>query len=169
MKFITITIILLLNYIYTDNVSFNCTSQIMPNSTSDCTTQTTDSGNLCCYLTGVQNYASDKLCISYPNSSYTGATNYNYNGKVYQLDCGKNIAQPKLLPCGAVGAASVDVCKVNSTLTNSCCFEKYTGGCRLLGSKYSGDITWADFDLTCYGNFITLSVSLLFITLAFLF
>ena len=170
MKFITITIILLLNYIYTDNVSFNCTSQIQPNSTQDCSSQSTSNDNLCCYLSGVQDYASDQLCISYPSFSYTGPTNYIYNGKVYKLDCDKNVSnKSNLLPCGTYNATTVDVCKVNSTLTNSCCLDKNYNGCRLLGSKYSGDITWANFDLTCYGNYITFSVSLLFIIFAFLF
>ena len=180
MKVIAITILTfvqLISLINTQNnlsSSMTCTST-NPTTASDCNTHTTNSGNLCCYLTGLQTYSNEKFCLSIPQSSYVGEKTYSYNNfKTYNINCGvtKNLATV-LTTCGPAGALAVGDCRTGSSFTNSCCYFKGTpqvaSGCYWLGAKYSGDTTWAGLDLNCNSTFITYSMSLLLVFLIFMF
>jgi hypothetical protein len=176
---IALITIISLNDIVTQ-VTFQCASTV-PTKESDCFNASTDSGEYCCYLTGLINYSNEKLCLNIPQSAYTGETKYAYNNKVYNIACNFSGKTTILEKCSGT-PDSKKGCSTGSSFTNSCCYYEKTKtdspnekvqntetGCYWLGTKYSGEISWAGLKLSCSENFLTLSSSLIFILFLFLF
>ena len=173
-RVIVLTIFAVLNVISSQNnlgSSFTCASVTNPTKVADCTSQRTNSGNLCCYLSGIQTYSNDRMCVSLPSASYTGAKTYNVNDKTYQIDCGvSNVAAATILnTCGTTDAVGQSTCAVGSSFVNSCCWSDKMKGCYWLGTKYHGKTTWAGLYLDCGASHLAFSLSLLFLFLVFIF
>jgi len=173
LKLIALTIFAVINIIYSQNnlaSSFTCGS-INPGKNSDCTTAKTNTGNLCCFLSGLQNYSSDKMCVSLPSVSYTGAKTYVLNGKTYMIDCGVQISASSniLNTCGPTPAAGQSDCQTGSSFSNSCCWAEKQKGCYWLGTKYRGSTNWAGMSLDCSSSYLTFSMTFVLFFLAFVF
>lgn len=163
----------------TDTITSDLTcmnSNTAPTKASDCTSRTTLSGNDCCLLTGVGDNSNNMLCLSIPSSSLTSELTYYYNGKTYNIDCGSVQTTTTALPtCGPSSAASQKDCATGSSYVNSCCWHTKVSnstapsGCYWLGSKYSGNVVWAGIDLDCNASYTSLSMLLIFFSLALLF
>ena len=162
----------------TYSTSYTCTTT-NPSTPDTCYNQSTNAGNLCCYIQGIQNYSTDRMCLSIPSDSYLGESTTRYNGKEYSISC-KTTTTPALLSsCGTSSAGSQSDCATSSSYTNSCCyFSGFTStsnksatpaGCYWLGTKYSGTVTWAGLSLNCAGDYITYSTYILFALIALLF
>jgi hypothetical protein len=160
-------------------VTYQCASTT-PTTETDCFNASTDSSEYCCYLTGINSYANEKLCLNVPHTTYTGETKYAYNNKVYNIACDFSEKTTILEKCSGE-PTSKKGCSKGSSFTNSCCYYEKTEtestnekvqntdtGCYWLGTKYSGEITWAGLNLSCKENFLTYSFSLVFLFFIFL-
>ena len=131
----------------------------------------------CCYYESIDNNQK-KFCKTIPYSSYYQEESYeNINDELYKVTCKGNGKKATLLEqCGNVnnpGETEFEDCTKHSTLVNSCCFtngnENIQKGCYWLGTKYEGEITWAEVDLECYMNYLKYSLFYFFIIFLFLF
>lgn len=155
---------------FTSNYTCTTTNPITPDA---CYNQTTNVGNLCCYIQGLQNYTTDKMCISIPSDSYEGNSLTTYNNSEYSISCKTNNTSTLLASCGSSNAQSKSDCSIRSSTVNSCCYYENisftyansttSSGCYWLGTKYSGNIYWAGINLDCTGNYINYSFYILFI------
>jgi len=144
-------------------------SNTSPKSANDCFNNLTNDDNICCYLSGVQTYANEKMCISIPSTSYVGDLSYILSKKTYNIQCRVSTSTPTFLKqCGFAGALSSSDCSTGSTFVNSCCYysgtdvNKTPQGCYWLGTKYSGKTNWAGLSLECASNNIMISLVLIF-------
>jgi hypothetical protein len=170
---IALTIFAVLNVIYSQNnlgSSFTCSS-VIPTKNSDCTTAKTNTGNLCCYLSGLQSYSTEQMCLSIPSVSYTGAKTYVLNGKTYMIDCGVQITASATIlnSCGPSPAVGKEDCQTGSSFSNSCCWADKQQGCYWLGTKYRGETNWAGMKLDCASSYLTFSMTFVLFFLAFVF
>jgi hypothetical protein len=161
---ISITVKLIYN-----QTSFTCQST-QPNQASDCFSQTTNSGNFCCFIKSLSN--SEHRCISIPSDSFNGQTTYTNRNKSYLLNCNQSTSLSQksiLLSCGLGNETKTSQCQVYSSLINSCCYHKKDNqtqeGCFWLGSKYSGSANWGGLNLDCRGKFLSISILLIFLYL----
>ena len=86
-----------------------------------------------------------------------------------------NITTLALEKCGKNEAKSLDDCKKYSNVLNSCCFTEgkssiYEKGCYWLGTKYEGDIDWANGHFECNSNYLKAKyLFMLFLIFTFIF
>jgi hypothetical protein len=167
--------ILSLHFIYASD----CSSTV-PTKSGDCFSKSSNNREICCYLTGLNSYSNDKLCVSIPNSAFTGETKYSYDNKIYNIECDYPGTSSILEKCGGT-PDSKKGCSTGSSFTNSCCYYEKTEtespnekvkntktGCYWLGTKFEGEISWAGLMLACNSSFLTYSLPLLFVFLLFL-
>jgi hypothetical protein len=124
------------------------------------------------------------MCLSIPKSSYVGGTTFDYDGQVYSINCGidtNNLNKPLLSNCSPLEANTTGLsksdCMTGSSFVNSCCYYSKTNtttlnapsGCYWLGTKYTGETTWAGMNLNCSAQFVTFSMALLVLFLSLLF
>ena len=170
--------LLIIFFIYFVNAS-DCSSTV-PNSKGDCFGKSSSNGELCCYLTGLDAYSNDRLCLAIPTSAFSGESKYSYDNKIFNIECDYTAPSSILEKCGGT-PDSRKGCSTGSSFTNSCCYYEKTDtgsvnekvkntntGCYWLGTKYEGEISWAGLLLSCDSSFLTYSLSLLFVFMLFL-
>jgi len=170
--------LLIIIFIYFVNSS-DCSSTL-PTSKEDCYTKSLSNGELCCYLTGLNAYSSDKLCLGIPTSAFSGESKYSYDNKIYNIECNYSGPSSILEKCGGT-PDSRKGCSTGSSFANSCCYYEQTEtesvnekvkntktGCYWLGTKYEGEISWAGLLLSCDSSFLTYSLHFLFVFMLFL-
>jgi hypothetical protein len=140
----------------------------VPTKKEDCTSKS--DSEYCCYLWAPNlKTGNSNKCYSIPKTSLNSDPTISYNGVTYYIDCGVKVQESNLPTCGPSDPSGKKDCMTGATFTNSCCWNNDKKKCFSLGTKYTGDIRWAELDLDCSAADISVSLMILFAILSIIF
>ena len=162
-------VLLVLNFIFISSDESSCFNEAK---------QDIDSNTLKCYYESIKN-KNINFCKEIPYSTFASDIKYEYiNNILYNVSCSSsNRKTYPLEKCGENGKSkdNLDDCKKYSNVLNSCCFTEgkssiYEKGCYWLGTKYEGDIDWANGHFECNSNYLKAKyLFMLFLIFTFIF